>query len=96
MQEFRNDQIEQFMEAIELEMIQSRLDTMECCLCKIATLSRAVGFLPGKPARPFIFAICEVCQLQPEWMNEADKVMSPFINEALENEKDQSDYGDLY
>jgi len=79
MREYKNDEIDQFMEDLELQIIQSRLEPMCCVLCNEDTYERVVGFGPGKPARPFIFAVCGVCQIQPEWQEEANNRLSGRI-----------------
>jgi hypothetical protein len=83
MREYSNDQIDQFMEDLELQVIQSRLETMKCLICSEDTLERVVGFGPGKPARPIIFAVCECCKVEPWWEREVNKIFEKITLEEI-------------
>lgn len=78
--------VNEFWAAVEVEIEKSKERTMKCVLCDSPTRERAVGMLPGAPARPLIFAACELCQSQPEWSEEAQRVLSNFINGDDEDE----------
>ena len=95
MKEFENHQVDEFWAAIQIEIEKSKEKTMRCCICTEPTRERAVGFLPGKPARPFIFAACELCQSQPEWEEEANKVLVNYLNSGDDSDETSNDDSSL-
>lgn len=76
-QEF--DDIGKFARALELEIIESKLSPMKCIMCQEDTFERVVTFGPGKPARPILLGVCEVCQVLPGWLKEVDNVVSTYL-----------------
>jgi hypothetical protein len=68
--------IEKFIDAVHVELDKSCHKEMHCLLCGEVTVRRGIAMLPEKPARPIIFAACELCSLLPEWEKEVDKIIS--------------------
>lgn len=73
------DDVGEFARALELAIIESKLKPLKCVLCQEDTLERVVAFGPGKPARPILLGVCEVCAMLPGWEKEVDNVMSAYL-----------------
>ena len=69
MSEFES--VQEFLEALQLEVIESRIEPMNCLLCQTPTIQRVILMPPAKPARPMLGGVCELCQAQPGWEEEA-------------------------
>ena len=79
--------IETFMAALQVELDKSAQREMCCTICGEVTPHRAIAMPPGKPARPAIFAVCEVCRLLPEWEKEASRILSAQFALLLAQER---------
>ena len=81
------DMMDAIQEAIDRSVEQG---PMRCIICKTPTLERCVGIPPEKPARPFLFAVCEGCQAKPGWQEKA-AVLSAIAHDAAMEE-----YGHMF
>ena len=88
------DDVGKFARALELAIIESKLKPMKCILCTEDTLERVVAFGPGKPARPILLGVCEVCAVLPGWEKEVDNIMSAYLAMGGQVMKESEFYDD--
>lgn len=94
--ENKDNELEKFIEAVQLEMIESKLTPMRCVLCNTDTLERVL-ICPTTGERPGIVGVCEICQFQPEWEIEVSHRLAPYLSylNKIRDEEEKLDSNDF-